>query len=180
MSQTCIIIYGIHVHVINIDNYMNISKHRVILGHREPRMETSLDMSAKYIICIPKESETHNNTCMLRLCWFIGSTEIRIMAALRLDVHTQYCDSSVDIPEHSLAQVLTVLLQRCCQLYCRHLFLQKQKFIYIWKNSSHLSMVIDEYISSHMYKTYQLPHGVVNPLDISAAKINMIKAYIIS
>ena len=155
--------------------------HRVILGHREPRMETSLDMSAKYIIWIPKESETNNNTCMLRPCWFISSTEIRIMAALRLDVHTQWhCDSSVDIPEHSLAQVLTVLLQRCCQLYCRHLFLQKQKFINIWKNSSHLSMAIDEYKSSHMYKTYQLPHGVVNPLDISAAKINMIRACIIS
>ena len=117
----------------HIDMYMNISEYRVILGHREPRMETSHDMSAKYIIWIPKESETHNNTCMLRLCWFIGSTEIRIMAALRLDVHTQYCDSSVDIPEHSLAQVLTILLQRCCQLYCRHLFLQKQKFKNIWK-----------------------------------------------
>ena len=118
----------------HIDMSMNISKHRVILGHWEPRMETSLDMSAKYIIYIPKESEADNNTCTLRLCWFIGSsTEIRIMAALRLDVHTQYCESSVDIPEHSLAQVLTVLLQRRCQLYCRHLFLQKQKFINIWK-----------------------------------------------
>ena len=41
-------------------------------------------------------------------------------------------------------------------------------------------MVIDECISSHMYNTYQLPHRVVNPLDIGAAKINMIKACIIS